>query len=634
MSETNRKDDGREGSCGCRVDIHIRSGGDVNIYNCTPAPAPAPAPSGNGGSGACGSDDPLAPGQCLPVTLGAKPKQSQRQKLDGILAGSRVPSTLAAAFFRHARRFLAGETPGNPLEAQAFALFAAMPAQRQRLLACAVKSADALSGQDRDRLLDAGVFGGSGPLDAVGLATALGVELSRRAKDALFGDPDASERPGQDRTFDVAPGEENFLPEVRICTVNDLRTGNFVPPLNLGDYLPAELEQHCTPVVVNGQTQLSCTVQNGNCPGQVLFDGTCLRVPEVATGSSVTLSGVNFLSVDGKVRLEARAPLTLVREVDAFVLGDLDTPLTESVGGQTVTIRDCRVHDKLTFVVPDDLPSGVYGITVVMPNVSPFPNLGPTLSSNQEFIAVVPPPGARFTIASETLHARAETSPASFGSDEVRVRVRAYPDTLSGAALVLGAEQAFDSPEFGDVDSGDTRAMAAVLFSHQDQIDGMVMTIMGHEIDSETAYEEEIDGFTDAFLHYMKIALAAVVAGAAAGALAVGIKDLLLLALAHPILLGIAAAVLIGVVLVLAAWAPADPIIADTIGLTVLDLAALTNANLPLPQAVGGIPSIENITINITPLEKVPNQYKERREYVSSAEESRYEVVLRYNRVA
>ena len=47
-----------------------------------------------------------------------------------------------------------------------------------------------------------------------------------------------------------------------------------------------------------------------------------LRVPDVATGESVTLSGVNFLSIDGKVRLEARFPLTLVREVDAFVVGD------------------------------------------------------------------------------------------------------------------------------------------------------------------------------------------------------------------------------------------------------------------------------------------------------------------------
>jgi len=624
MSVTDRKPDDRERSCGCRVDIHIDSKGDVNIYNCA-------SPGSTTGGGGCG--DPIAPGQCLPVTLGAKPKQSQRQKLDNLLASNRVPSTLAAAFFRHARRWLAGESPGDPLETEAFALFSGMPTQRQALLSCAVKNADAIPSADRDRLLDPGIFGGSGPLDAVGLATALGVELSRRAKDALFGDPDAQERPGKDRTFNVLPGEENFEPEVRICRVNDLRTGNFRPPLNPGDFLPQELQQHCTPVVVNGQPQLSCTIQNGNCPGLTLGDGTCLRVPEVTTGTSVTLSGVNFLSVDGKVRLEARPPLSLVREVDAFVVGDNQTPLTEVVDGQTVTIRDCRVHDLITFRVPDDLPSGVYGIQVVMPNVSAFPNLGQTLVSNQEFIAVEPPASARFTIASEELAAREETSPASFGSDEVRVRVRAYPVTLSGTSLVLGAEQGFDSPEFGDMDSGDRRAMAAVLFSHQDPIDGVVMTIMGHEIDSEKAYRDEINSFTDAFLHYMKIALAAVSAGAAAGALAIGVKDLLVLALAHPVILAIAAAVLIAVVLILAAWAPADPIIADTIGLTKLDLAALTNANLPLP-APSSLPSIEKITININPLEKVPNQYRERREYVSSAEDSRYEILLRYNRVA
>ncbi len=623
------KDTDRATSCGCHIDIRIDSRGDVNIYNCT-APAPAGKTGGNGGDCLC--DDPIAPGQCIPVTLGAKPKQSQRRKLDGLLASSRVPSTLAAGFFRHARRWLDGAAPGNPLETQVFARFSAMPAGQRALLACAVKGADAIPDADRGRLLDPGIFGAGLALDAVELATALGVEIARRGKDALFDDPDAVERPGRDRTFDVAIGEENFEPEVRICTVNDLRTVNFRPPLNRGDFLPEELQQQCVPVVVNGQTQLSCSVQNGNCPGYALADGSCMRVPDVVAGASITLSGVNFLSVDGKVRLEARPPLTLVREVDAFVVGDLDTPLTEVVDGQTVTIRDCRVHDLITFRVPDDLPSGVYGIQVVMPNVSAFPNLGPTLSSNQEFVAVVPPPGARFTIASEELVAREETSPASFGSDEVRVRVRAYPVTISGTALVLGTEQAFDSPEFGDLDSGERRAMAAVLFSNQDPIDGVVMTVMGHEIDSERAYREQINSFTDAFLDYMKIALAAVVAGAAAGALAVGIKDLLALALAHPILLGIAAAVLIGVALILAAWAPADPIIADTIGLTRLDLAALTNANLPLPSP-SSAPSTENITININPLEKLPNQYRERREYVSSAEDSRYEIVYRYNRV-
>ena len=146
-----------------------------------------------------------------------------------------------------------------------------------------------------------------------------------------------------------------------------------------------------------------------------------------------------------------------------------------------------------------------------MPNVSAFPNLGQTLVSNQEFIAVEPPASARFTIASEELAAREETSPASFGSDEVRVRVRAYPVTLSGTSLVLGAEQGFDSPEFGDMDSRrPARDGGGPLQPPGRRSTACVMTIMGHEIDSEKAYRDEINSFTDAFLHYMKIALAAV----------------------------------------------------------------------------------------------------------------------------
>ena len=38
--------------------------------------------------------------------------------------------------------------------------------------------------------------------------------------------------------------------------------------------------------------------------------------------------------------------------------------------------------------------------------------------------------------------------------------------------------------------------------------------------------------------------------------------------------------------------------------------------------------------VTINPLEKFPTQYKERREYRSDEEDSRYEIVLRYNRVA
>ena len=42
----------------------------------------------------------------------------------------------------------------------------------------------------------------------------------------------------------------------------------------------------------------------------------------------------------------------------------MDTPVTETVERQTVTIRDCRVHDKITFVVPEDLPVGVYAVQI------------------------------------------------------------------------------------------------------------------------------------------------------------------------------------------------------------------------------------------------------------------------------
>jgi hypothetical protein len=38
--------------------------------------------------------------------------------------------------------------------------------------------------------------------------------------------------------------------------------------------------------------------------------------------------------------------------------------------------------------------------------------------------------------------------------------------------------------------------------------------------------------------------------------------------------------------------------------------------------------------VKVTPLDKIPQQYRERREYISDDEDSRYEIVLRYNRLA
>jgi hypothetical protein len=619
-----------ESGAHCCVDIRIENQGPLNIYNCTSAPPPTepcpPSPP------ECCPTGPIAPGQCIPLSIGSKPKQSLRTKLDSLLQNTRVPSAIGSGFFQHARRFSAGQAPANPLENQVFSFFETLPADMKSILSCSVNSFDGITSDERNRLFDPSILQNPNvPLDADTLATAFVKEITQRVGVQVFGDPHAleQERPGRNRFFDTS-GSENFDIQLRICKVNDLRTNEFSPPLSPGQYLPSELQQHCVPIVVNGSPQLDCAIQKGSCPGNFLEDTTCLRVPDVRAGDGVVVEGVNFISIDSKVRLIGQSPSTVSREVDAFVFGDLDTPLTD---GDNKPIRDCRVHDRITFVVPVDLPPAIYSVQVAVPNVSGFPVLGDPIVSNSQFIRVVPPPTSRFRIASETLTAREETSPAFFGSDEVRVRVRAYPITASLTNLTLGDEQAFDSTEFEDLDSGDVRQMQAVLFEQSGPIDGLVMTITGFEIDSEKAYREQINSFTDAFLHYLKITLAGIAAAISAGAFAVGVKDLLKFALSHPVILAIAAAVVLVVILILAAWAPADLLIEDSLGFTLSDLDILTNTDLPLPEITQYV-SQQGIKVKATPLEKVPTQYRELREYVSDEEDSRYEIVLRYNRLA
>ena len=98
----------------------------------------------------------------------------------------------------------------------------------------------------------------------------------------------------------------------------------------------------------------------------------------------------------------------------------------------------------------------------------------------------------------------------------------------------------------------------------------------------------------------------------------------------------IAAAIAIAVVLAIdvfvALWAPADLIIEDAIGPTTTDLIELTSVNFPLPLQSEHV-TPQGIKVKVTPLDKIDKQYREQREYVSDDEESRYEIVLRYNRV-
>lgn len=627
---TTSKDEPQSGkkSSECRVDIRIESQGDVNIYTCTPPSVPVQSPTA-----------PIAPGQCLPVTLGAKPKQSQKRKLDRLLTDSHVPSALAASFFHHSRRFLAGHASANPFEESAFALFRTMSPELQDLMSCAVTSVNALPAEQRQQMFPADLMlDPDVPLDIETFGQAFAKEIVQRVGEQVFQDPSAFEqpRPGQNRFFDPT-GTEIPPIQLLICRVNGLRTGEFQPPITPGDYLPEELERRCEFHLVGDEVKVDCSPLKGSlagkCPGNFLSDpeSTCLRVPDVEAGHEVVLEGVNYISLDARVQLTRKEPATLTRDVETLVFGDLDTPLTEVVDGQERRIRDCRVHDRLIFKVPEDLPPDIYSIQIVMPNVSGIPALGNTIRSNLEFIRVVPPPTARYTISSEQLVARKETSPEFLGSDEVGLKIRSFPITGTLAQPVKGQEQP-TSFRFDDVDTGDKRAMGAVLFQHDEPIIGMVMQVVGMEIDSERAFEQQIDDFWELFLDYFDDALKVVGAVVGGGIFAVGIKGVIAFGAAHPILAAIAAAVMLAVVAFASWWAPADPIILDSFGLTTTDLEVLTNANFAPPSFSSHI-TTSDITVNVTPLEKGLREYKEFREYVSDEEDSRYLIFYRYNRI-
>ena len=101
--------------------------------------------------------------------------------------------------------------------------------------------------------------------------------------------------------------------------------------------------------------------------------------------------------------------------------------------------------------------------------------------------------------------------------------------------------------------------------------------------------------------------------------------------------IAIAAVVGIVVIAVISRWAPADLIMDDAIGFSVIELAELTNVDLPSGE-ITTQQSPQDLEVVVAPLGKTALTHREFREYVAEDEDededSRYEVYLRYNRTA
>ena len=609
----------------CNFEIAIEAHGDVNIHHHCPPPAEC-RPDGGGSNADC--YPPIAPGStCLPPVAGRKHKRSPRQKLEALASRARVPSVLAASTMQLLRRHLAGKTAANALEQTAFARLNGLPGPVRSTLRCALDRFDALPTGLRSQLFDSTVGQSvDQPVDPAILSKAAGLEFAKRASLVSYGDADAAdeERPGRIRVFE--PGVEDFFSQVRICSVNTLRTQDFIPAISPGGLRPEEIAQDCQTTIVNGVPQVSCQVRTGNCVGGSTA-GVCLTVPAVAAGDGVVLQGVNFFSLDARVRLSGRAPSTTVVDVDAHVFGDLETAVVETVGDQQRLVNDCRVHDRIGFAVPSDLPPAIYDVNVIVPNITGIDGFPPEIFSNTVPLEVTPPLTARFQITGERLFCKEETSPGWLGSDEVGLRTMAIPLL---ADLSVGELQT-TSRRFGDVDSDESRDISRIFFNQTQPILAVAMSVLGHEVDGEDAYENLVTKSTDIFIDLVKEQAAFIKdALAAAG---IGLKDIAKLGTTGAIVIGIAIAVVLVIDLIVSLWAPADLIVEDPTGYTVLQLTELTGADFPMPGPTT-FTTEGDIDVTVTPEQKVPTQYRERRRYKSSDEDSTYEVVYRFNRTA
>jgi len=148
--------------------------------------------------------------------------------------------------------------------------------------------------------------------------------------------------------------------------------------------------------------------------------------------------------------------------------------------------------------------------------------------------------------------------------------------------------------------------------------------------DLSSVSERQRESFEDAFVDYLSRAWdkfkEELVGGAGAVIKALGI-------LKGAIAIAIAALLALAVIAIVARWAPADLIMDDAIGYSVVELAELTNANVPAP-VFGEFESPQGLKASLNPLEKGALTYREFREYHSEEEESRYDLFLRYNRIA
>lgn len=569
-----------------------------------------------------------------------KPKKSSLYKLDKLLKTNPIPNTFASAILQLSKRYLAGNTPANELEAVSFQYLAKLPPENKRLLNETLRAVDALPKKIQAALFDMAILtADEGAIEPETLMKALVDEITAIVNQNISTDSYCSdaEKAGLVRLVPNSASDDMFPNQIHVCRINNLRTNDFLPRLDERDYVPAELQEN-EPFL-------------GNRVG-----ASCLRVVQATVGEIIYLEGINFFNTEAFVRLSPVANVGTAREVTTWVCGDTKTPRTEIINGQTVVIADSRVQDRIRFAIPVDLSDGVYRLEVVVPNNSGIQgsSMGTILTSNSQYLQVLANDTARYNITNEEIWCQKETSPGWWGSDEIGLRTESYMYTGSEFS-----DQTLKTyKRLGDVDTNERRTLNQTLYESTDGMLGISLIIIGYEVDSEDQYKsmyQQLESVSNGIMQvlagglglgFLAYIAAAAISGGVTGAGGATLFGITLFSFSLPVvpvaMLVVCSLIAIAVIyegasnLISTIWGPADIVIDDRITLTRQDFVELTDMRIPAPPIYPELPAYTTYKgIEVRRISSVKNStgYIEERKYLSNDEESAYVIRLKYTRL-
>ena len=401
-----------------------------------------------------------------------------------------------------------------------------------------------------------------------------------------------------------------------INEVNGLRTATHRQPLDL--YRPDELQQSCNWGVnpdtgdVENPVCVQATPPNCEIANHIDKNNNCLSVPTVRVGNRVELVGFNYFSFGTKIKLMSADGS--ISEYEAAEVGDEITPIYDS---NNIVIADHRVRDILYFNIPTKTPDGlyefapgIYTIIVQVPN-----DIGYTMAdgtqpaffeSNSAFIKILPKEEVRYRIWSDMTHCYRETS--EVGSDEI------YVESIAG---MWGTPNVPGSARVNDVDTGEPHNWNWPIYGtpgDPQPVNGLlVIGIIGWEVDSESALEETVRSWGQAFAKFWEkiwekiVALAAVVGSVVAALLKLAWWQGL-------VITGSILLVTTIVGMIWAGWAPPERIIFDLMTFTEEQLYFLTYPTSPLP-GYSDHALIPDINVQTFPQSRTGYMYTEERQY-------------------